>query len=253
MVQTEMAEGKPDQALKILEDEAAKNPNRTDIQVALGNTEVLAGHFDQAIRYFEHVVSMLPAGDKRRAEVYLRIGETYRRKGDSASAITALQEARKLAPDNVAVLSTLALVLDTAGRWPEARTVYDSVIKQDSSSGIALNNMAFLLADHGGSGDLDTALSMAQKAKILMPSQSEVSDTLGWIYLKKGLNDDAIEMFKALVDKAPNQSTYRYHLAKAYYNKGDKPNAKEQLQKALAMTPTPYEKQEIQELLQKVQ
>lgn len=253
IVESEMALGKPDEALNILRGEAAKAPNRLEIQVAMGNTEVRSGHYDAALGYFNHVLSMLDKNDKRRADVYLRIGETYRRKGDSASAIAALQDARKIVPDNGAILSTLALVLDSAGRWPEARQVYDAVIKTDPSNGVSLNNMAFLMAEHGGGGDLDTALSMAQRAKILMPSVNEVSDTLGWIYLKKGLNEDAIDIFKDLVNKVPNQSTYRYHLAKAYFNKGDKGHAKEELDAAMKMNPVPYEKQQIQDLLQKVQ
>ena len=253
LVETKMAQGKTEEALKTLEDEAAKNPSRLEIQVALGNTEVRAGHYDKALDYFNHVLSALDKNDKRRADIYLRLGETYRRKGDSANAISNLQEARKLAPDNGPILSTLALVLDSAGRWSEAKSVYDAVIRMDATSGIAMNNLAFLMAEHGGNSELDTALSLAQKAKVLMPNVNEVSDTLGWIYLKKGLNEDAIDIFKQLVAAVPDQSTYWFHLARAYVNKGDKGHAKEALDKALNLHPVPFEKQQIQDLLQKVQ
>ena len=47
-----------------------------------------------------------------------------------------------------------------------------------------------------------------------------VADTLGWIYLKENLSDKAVEMFKELVGKAPNHSTFRYHLGMALYQKG---------------------------------
>jgi tetratricopeptide (TPR) repeat protein len=253
VVETKMAQGKPDEALKTLEAEADKNPSRLEIQVALGNTEVRAGHYDRALDYFNHVLSALDKTDKRRADVYLRLGETYRRKGDMASAVSALQDARKVAPDNIAVLSTLALVLDGAGRWPEAKQVYDAVLKLEPSGGVVMNNLAFLMAEHGVPGELDSALSLAQKAKVLMPNVNEVSDTLGWIYLKKGLNEQAIEIFQQLVQAVPDQSTYWFHLAMAHKNKGDKAHAKECLEKALKLNPPPYEKQEIQDLLTKVQ
>ena len=58
-----------------------------------------------------------------------------------------------------------------------------------------------------------------------------MADTLGWIYLKKNLSDNAIEIFQDLVAKAPNQSTFHYHLGMALYQKGDKPKAIKELNK----------------------
>jgi Flp pilus assembly protein TadD len=150
-------------------------------------------------------------------------------------------------------LSTLGLVLDSAGKWPEARQVYSATLKMDPNNAVSLNNLAFLMAEHGNSGDLDTALTMAQKAKQMLPNLPEVSDTLGWIYLKKNLSGDAVDIFKDLVSKVPNSSTYHYHLAKAYAQQGDKVRAKSELQAALKLNPTAYEKAQIEDLLQKVQ
>jgi tetratricopeptide (TPR) repeat protein len=253
MVETDMAENKPDEAIKTLESEAAKAPNRLDVQLALGNTEVRAGRYDLAIGYFQRVLNGLDKTTKARGDIYMRIGETYRRKGDLQDSISALEDARKFLPDNIVILSTLGLVLDSAGKWPEARQVYSATLKMDPNNAVSLNNLAFLMAEHGDSGDLDTALTMAQKAKQMLPNLPEVSDTLGWIYLKKNLSGDAVDIFKDLVSKVPNSSTYHYHLAKAYAQQGDKVRAKSELQAALKLNPTAYEKAQIEDLLQKVQ
>jgi tetratricopeptide (TPR) repeat protein len=253
MVETEMAENKPDEAIKTLEVEAAKAPNRLDVQLALGNTEVRAGRYDLAIGYFQRVLAGLDKTTKARGDIYMRIGETYRRKGDLQSSIGALEDARKFLPDNIIILSTLALVLDSAGKWPEAKQVYSATLKMDPNNAVSLNNLAFLMAEHGDTGDLDTALTMAQKAKQMLPNLPEVSDTLGWIYLKKNLSADAVDIFKDLVAKVPNSSTYRFHLAKAYYQQGDKVRAQGELQSALRYNPTAYEKAQIQDLMQKTQ
>jgi tetratricopeptide (TPR) repeat protein len=253
MVETDMAENKPDDAIKTLEAEAAKAPNRLDVQLALGNTEVRAGRYDLALGYFQRVLNGLDKTTKARGDIYMRIGETYRRKGDLQDSISALENARKFLPDNIVILSTLALVLDSAGKWPEAKQVYSATIKMDPNNAVSLNNLAFLMAEHGDNGDLDTALTMAQKAKQMLPNLPEVSDTLGWIYLKKNLSGDAVDIFKDLVVKVPNSSTYRFHLAKAYYQQGDKVRALSELQSALRYSPTGYEKAQIQALMQKTQ
>ena len=106
------------------------------------------------------------------------------------------------------------------------------------------------MVEHGG--DLEDALSKAQRAKQLMPNMAEVSDTLGWIYLKKNIPEQAIDIFRELVQKVPKQSTFRYHLGMALYQKGDKTRAIKELQEALRNNPPGEEKQRIQELLTKL-
>src|SRR5262249_20024998 len=222
-----VAQDKTEQALQMLQTEADKAPNRIDFRIALGNTAVRAGRYDLAIGEFQKVLAMLDKGSKSSGDLYLRIGETYRRKGDLASAVTNLQKAREVLPDNTVVLATLGLTLDSAGRKQEAKQVYEQTIKLEPNNGVALNNLAFLMAESGA--DLDQALTLAQRAKQLLPNLSEISDTLGWIYLKKNLSDNAIEIFRDLVSKQPNQSTYRFHLGMAFSQKGDKPKALKEL------------------------
>ncbi len=79
-----------------------------------------------------------------------------------------------------------------------------------------------------------------------------MADTLGWIYLKKNLPDAAIDIFKDLVQKTPNQATFRYHLGIALSQKGDKTRAIKELQEALKNNPSVSEKQRIQEMLAKL-
>ncbi len=247
VVETYMAQNKTDEALAVLQKEAAKAPNRLEFHLAGGNVCARAGKFDQALAEYQKVLDGLDKNAKARGGVFLRIGETYRRKGDDSSAITALQKAREVIPEDDNVLTTLGLTLDHAGRWSEAKQLYEATLKMAPNNAVVLNNLAFLMAEHGG--DLDDALTKAQRAKQLLPSMGEVSDTLGWIYLKKNLSQQAIDIFKELTTKAPNQSTYRYHYGMALSQKGDKLNAIKELQQALKSNPEREEKEKIQQLL----
>ena len=247
IVETNMAQNKTEEALKLLQAESDKAPTRLDLLLAMGNTAVRAGKYDMAIQTFNRILSQLDKGSKAQGDLYLRIGETYRRKGDLSDAIQSLQKARETLPDNIVVLSTLALVLDGANRRPEAKQVYEATLKLDPNNAVALNNLAFLLAE--SNGDLDDALTKAQRAKQLLPNLYEISDTLGWIYLKKNLADQAIDVFKDLVAKQPNHSTYHFHLGMAYSQKGDKSKAIEQLKEALKYNPAKEEKDKIQQLI----
>ncbi len=240
-----------DQAIQFLQGEMAKSPTRQDLQMALGNLAVRAGNFDLAVRQFQAVLNELDPNSKGRAEVLLRLGVTLRKKGDVNGAIQALAKAREVLPDNSMVVDELALALQIADRKPEARQAYEQAVKLDPQNGYALNNLAFLIAD--GGGDLDQALTYAQRAKQLLPNLYEVSDTLGWIYLKKNMSDNATDIFQSLVAKAPANSTYRYHLGMAYAQKGDKPKALAELRKALQSTPAKDEANKIKDLINKLQ
>jgi tetratricopeptide (TPR) repeat protein len=249
-VEVYLAENKEDQAVETLQNEIQKNPNRTDYHVALGNTAVRVGKYDVAIAEFQKVLEKMDNNSKSAGELYLRIGETCRRKGDFNGAVTNLQKARQLLPDNTLAVATLGLTLDSAGRKQEAKMAYEQCLKLDPRHGVALNNLAYLLAENNG--DLDQALTYAQRAKQLLPNLYEVSDTLGWIYLKKQLTDNAIEAFKDIVSKQPTHSTYRYHLGMAYAQKGDRPKAIEELNKSLHSNPPKEEQDKIRQLLQKL-
>ncbi len=246
IVETEMAQNKTEEALKTLQAESDKAPGRVDLQVVLGDTAARAGKFDLALQTFNRALGQVGKA-KGQGDIYLRIGEIYRRKGDLNASVQALRKALETLPDNIMVLSELALVLDEGARRPEARQVYEATLKLDPNNGVVLNNLAFLLCETGG--DLDDALTKATRAKQLLPNLLEISDTLGWIYLKKGLADNAIEIFKDLVSKAPKHSTYRFHLGMAYSQKGDKSKALDQLKEALKYNPATDEKDKIQQLI----
>ncbi|HEY2018663.1 MAG TPA: tetratricopeptide repeat protein [Bryobacteraceae bacterium] len=247
VVQCNLVQNRGDQAVQLLQTESDKSPNRKDLRIALANAELDNGKYDQAIAGYQQVLSSPDGNVKQRAGVYLRLGEAYRRKGDHSSAIANMQKARESQPDDSAVLTNLALTFDEAGRTSESRQVYEAALKLDPNNGLILNNLAFQMAEHGG--DLNEALTKALKAKQLLPNLLEVSDTIGWIYLKKGLNDNAVDIFKDLVNKVPGQATYRYHLGMALNNKGDKAQAARELRESLKYNPSKEEREKIQELL----
>src|ERR1017187_10251323 len=249
IVESNMAQNKTDEALKILQAESDKAPGRVDLLLAMANVAVRAGKYDYAIQTYNRMLAQTDKSIKP-GDIYVRLGETYRREGDANNAITALQKALQTRPDDVEVLATLGLILDGASRKPEAKQFYEAALKVDANNAVVLNNLAFLLAETGG--DLNDALTKAQRAKQMKPEISEISDTLGWIYLKKGLADNAIDVFKELVAKDPHQATYRFHLGMAYSQKGDRTKAMEQFKEALKFNPNQDEKDKIQALITKL-
>ncbi len=66
----------------------------------------------------------------------------------------------------------------------EARKLYEHALSLDPQMPVAANNLAWDYAERGQ--NLDVALNLAQTAKAKLPNTAAVSDTLGWVYYKKG-------------------------------------------------------------------
>jgi tetratricopeptide (TPR) repeat protein len=246
-----MLQNQPDRAMQVLRAEIQKYPTRLEFRKALANVEVRAGKFDLAIAEFNGLLDKVDRKSATAADLYIRLGETQRAAKNFTAAIESLQKARDILPNNAMILNTLALMLDTAGQKKEAKVAYENALRIESENPVALNNLAYIIAESSG-GDLDQALTFAQRANQKLPQAVEIADTLGWIYLKKNLPDNALEIFKNNVTKAPNNSTYRYHLGMALYQKGDKVHARQELQTALTHNPSKEEAANIKDLMGKI-
>lgn len=250
VVDSEIQQGHPDKAMSLLESESKKAPNRLDIPLLMGNTAQREGKYQDSLIYFTKVLDGLDKKSKARADLYVQIAQTYRLQGNFDASIASLQKAREILPDNEVILADLGNLMDNAGHRTEARQAYEACLRINPNNALVLNNLAYLMAETGS--DLDTALNYAQKAKGLQPNLGEISDTYGWILLKKGLTEQAIPVFKDLVSRAPASSTFHYHLGRAYAQKGDNKNATDELREALKHSPSKQEQQDIQDMLTKV-
>jgi tetratricopeptide (TPR) repeat protein len=246
LTQTYNSQKQYDRAMQVLNEAAKKTPSQPEIRTMIANTAVLSGNYDMAVNIYKELLAKEP----KSLEIQLRLAETYRRKGDTDLAIENFKKARDLQPNDPRAYIPLALVLDEIGRKQEAKQCYEQVLKLQPDNPVVLNNLAYVITEIGG--DLDLALTYVQKAKQKLPQDPNVADTLGWIYIKKNLSNSAIEVYKPLVARVPNNPTFHYHLGMAYFQKGDKTAARRALEAALRSRPSKAEEGKIRELLAKI-
>ena len=235
------------QAMGRLQEEIAAQGERLDLLLALGNTAVGAGKFDLAIASFQKVLDKVEPDSREAGDLHLRIGETYRRKGDGEAAIAWLTRASELLPDQPVVRGTLALVLDACGEKEEAERAYRATLELDPDNAIAMNNLAFLMAERGV--DLDQALEFARRAGELMPLDAEIIDTAGWVQLKRNDTDAAIGLFADALSRSPGNDGYRQHLLVALQRKADRSAAMDELKALLVSESSSVSMDRVGELL----
>jgi tetratricopeptide (TPR) repeat protein len=244
-----LMDGQSEKSVQLIETEAQKRPANLDLQRELGNSELSAGQFDKAIATYQALLAKV-SEPRQQSDLLTRISESYLRKGDIQESINTLERSRQGQPNNPNITTNLGMLYEMQNKTDVARKYYEMSIKTDPNSPLALNNLAYLITQTNG--DLNQALTYAQRAKQRLPEHAEVNDTLGWIYLKKNLTDEAIDTFKTLVVKVPQNPTYHYHYAMALLQKGDRESAKKECVSALADKPNKQQEGEIRQLMAKV-
>lgn len=243
-----LLDNQPEKSVQLVEGEAQKQPANPDLQREAGNAEMNAGQYDKAIASYQSLLAKI-SDTKQQASIWTLMGEAYLRKGDIQQSINSLEKAHQGQPNNPSVTTNLGMLYELQNKPDVARKYYELSIKVDPNNAYALNNLAYLMSQN--SGDLDEALTYATHAKQRLPEHAEINDTLGWIYLKKNLTDQALDTFKALVVKAPQNPTFHYHYAMALYQKGDRENARKECQSALSDKPGKPLDSQIRELMAK--
>jgi len=252
IVESYALQNQGDKAIQLLKSELAKNPNRLELKNALGNIALMDGKFDLAAEQFQAILAVRPDT----GEVYVPLGQALAAKGDTEGAIRTFEKARQMRPNDPTPCLQLALLMEKTGRQPQARPLYEQVLKLQPDSPMALNNLAYLMAESGSAADLDQALNLAQKARQKLPDNPDIADTLGFVYTKKNLNANALDVFRGLVAKesagAPHSATFHYHYALALSQSGDKQQAKRELKTALDCKPSPDQAAKIRALMGKI-
>jgi tetratricopeptide (TPR) repeat protein len=245
LVDTYLLNGQFDTAIAFLNQQKGK-ANPAQIDAMLADAALRAHKLDLAVQQYSKLVQTNPSSYKQ----HLSLGDALLQEGNTQSAVNEFQTAKSLAPKDAETNAMLALALHNAGRSNEAEQAYRETLALESGNPSVMNNLAYLMAETGG--NLDEAQKLAQDATRLQPSNLAFADTLGWIYVKKKLPDSAIQILSNAVQKDPQRTVSRYHLAIALIDKGDKARAKEQLEAALANRPNKDQEQKIRDLLNKL-
>ena len=246
LADSKKAQGQPAAAVQILEQELGKHPERDAYRLALADLETQLGRLKDARSQLEELARKNPSN----ATVFMRLGTLQHRLQDKAGALENFRTAHRLQPANATVAVGYAMLLEDAGQTEQARTVYEELIKTDPDNPTALNNLAYIKADQGV--DLDQALAYAQRALQLSPKDPNIFDTLGLIYIRKKLSNQAVQVLRDLVARVPDNPSFHLHLAMALYDTGDKRLAKKELERALESKPSAAEQDRIKEFAARI-
>jgi tetratricopeptide (TPR) repeat protein len=218
-----------DEGLAEVESRVQVNPQWAGGYEALGRLYLRARRFADAERSFNKALQLDP--NMVTARLDLSAAEAGQNKVDQA--IDTLVKLTQSHPRVSQAYQGLGRMCETKKDWVGAATNYKKALELSADDFVTKNNLAWVLAEHGG--DIDFALKLAQEAKEAQPDNPAVSDTLGWILVKKQSYGSAIEQLRQAAEKSPDKASYQYHLGVAYLNAAQNSKARQAFEAALRL------------------
>ena len=258
-VHTHMGDPRP--ALERLNDAISASPDSGELYEIRANLQLGFRERDTGkLLYSDEVEADLKRAVELgpdRGEAHGLLGILRERQGRNGEAPAAYQRAIDASPDKPGGYLLLADVLQKLDRDAAAIAVYEKMLRVMPKNGMAKNNLAWLLANQDAVApeQLDRAQELAEDAKESLPNDANVTDTLGWVMLKKRIPRAAIPLFRAAADSAQNDSlraTARYHLALAYEQAGESDRAIKELEGILTSGHEFPDRSEAQDVLDRL-
>jgi putative PEP-CTERM system TPR-repeat lipoprotein len=160
----------------------------------------------------------------------LELARAHSSTNNPSVAIQIVEQWVEKYPKDRSAHHVLASAYITAGNEPKARQTFESLIKEDPTDVLALNNLAWLVRKEHP----DQALEYAEKAHKLAPNSVSVLDTLGSLLVGRGENERGLELLKKASSEAPKNVEIQLHLASALHDAGKTREARYALDRIVA-------------------
>ncbi len=186
-----------------------------------------SGQRKKAVRILEQKHAEFPEN----IDIMLYLSSLYEEGRQFDKAVDLLNQGMKISPDNTELLFRLGIVQDKADKKNKCIESMKKVIKIDPDNSSALNYLGYTYAEMGK--NLDQAEKLITRALKLKPDDGFITDSLGWVYFKKGLYKKAVKILTKAARLSSCDPVICEHLGDAYQKNKEYRKALKTYRKAL--------------------
>lgn len=157
-----------------------------------------------------------------------------RQNGDLDLAISHIEVAISVAPDQPLFHNSLGTALWQAGRFEESRKSFETVVARKPDYIEAQYNLANC---YRSLGDAEKAVEQYEKVIDLQPEFSDAHNDLGIVYQDLGMIADAKEQFEMALELDPGRFEYYVNLAQSQHAANELDAALISIQNAISLSP----------------
>ncbi|MBW1955995.1 MAG: tetratricopeptide repeat protein [Deltaproteobacteria bacterium] len=197
------------------------------------------GKTANAVALLKDVIRTMPDN----AEFYLYLGSFYEEMEAFDQAEVVLKQGLEKDPDNAKILFRLGVVYDKSDRKEASIAAMKAVIRIDPKNANALNYLGYTYAELGR--NLEEAENLIREALKHKPDDGYITDSLGWVYFKRGKFEEALKWLLKAVALVPEDPVILEHLGDIYRRMNDPKEALKYYRKSLELKKK--DKKEIEE------
>jgi Flp pilus assembly protein TadD len=226
---TLVANGKLDQAVRILRDLVRAEPANFDARAMLGTTLAIQGTRTESIQQMTEAVKLRPNS----AEAYNLLGTTLSRFMETADAKSAFEHAILLDPALAEAHVNLALLLLQSGDGNSAAEHLDRALALQGNTLASAYSHYLRAKTYIAQTQIENADAELERAVRIQPKFAEAWSDLGWA--RRMLSDEkgAMQAFEKSVLLNPKDPVAQYRLGTACLRNGNAKCAVEHLRASL--------------------
>jgi tetratricopeptide (TPR) repeat protein len=203
----------PEGAIKLLRAIKGDSELAVDARARLAFLLKETGAVSEALKVLEDGLRQRP-GTK---EWVLALSSLYEEAHRIPEAETLLRNAVEENPLDRELLFSLVMILDKMGQRQEAVEFAKKALEVDADYVPALNYLGYTYAEEGI--NLEEAERLVAKALSQEPDDGYITDSMGWVYYKKGEFDKAISYLEKARELTPEDPIIAEHLGDAFMAK----------------------------------
>lgn len=230
ITQVLLVQGNHKGALERVQQQLGKTKKTAEVYQLLGQLSIDQQDYETGRNHLAKALALKP-------DLYsaaLTIAQTYMTENKLDLAIAECERFIQKNPRVAESYMLLGILHDRKQLYEQANRHYKKVLELDKNAALAANNLAWNYSQFGG--NLEVALTLAQRAREVNPEDENIAHTLGWIYHKKGVTQKAIFLLKESSEKfKQGNPSVLYHLGMAYLESSDYSRARESFIKALKL------------------
>lgn len=212
------ASEKDKEAVKYLREAVKLDPGKEDagLQLAISLTRLF--EYEEAVNTLKELVKQ----NSDSVLGYYYLGRTYSQMKLYRDAIGYFKKALELRPDFKQASIDMAATHEAMGDYPQAIEIYSSLLDKNENAPPVLQHLIQLLIQQRRFKDALEYLDLAAKTGL---GGQETMRKIGLIHLELEQYDEAVKIFRGMLEKDPTVHQIRLYLGIAYEEKNDIDNA----------------------------
>jgi len=189
------------------------------------------GERDEALQLLQAADS---AGPAARVSAEIAQAQMLSNGGETDQSLARIDDALARCPGHPDLLYQKAILLEKAGHTEAAIAQLERLYHDRPQDGAIANALGFLFADHNR--DLARADRLIEAALKSEPDNPAILDSLGWLYFRRGLAQQALPLLERAFRLAQD-GDIGAHWGEVLWSLGDKTKAREAWSRALIADP----------------